>query len=159
MNVELFFVRADHAAVIELVNARLGSAERTSEESPLPSSYQALLRDEPRRRIAVSHTVDGWTAVIESREVVDFELARIASARLRTRVVVIQAADTVGARGIAVYESGAVVEADYSEDDPDPDATLRAALEANRIVHTIPLFREVVRGPMPGWTIVSALPK
>jgi len=152
----MFFVRGDSARVVEVVRKRLrGDFESDLESSPLPSSYETLLRNQPKRKIAVSAFRDGWTSVVESKEVVDLRLAEQISNDLRTRVVVVQVADTVGARGIAIFEGGAVVSADYSEDDDDPDGTIRTVLESNGISHPIVQFREAVSASFAGWQILS----
>lgn len=156
MNVELFFVEStDTDRIAAIAQARLSaSSPGSTSEAPLPSSYTALLQHEPKRKIGVSEPSNGWTAVLESKEVVDFDLARITSQQLNTRVAVVQLADVVGACGTALYDKGEVLLARYSEVDADPGGTIRSFLSQHVIPHRLPMFRELFDSAQK-WRIVS----
>src|SRR5690349_12698059 len=99
MNVEVTFVRTvEREKLLEAVRARLRSSPDSTDSqdsTPLASSYGVLLAENPKRKIAVSSTVDGWVQLVESKEVVDFVLAERLSTVLATDSVVVQISDVV----------------------------------------------------------------
>ncbi|MFM2166373.1 MAG: hypothetical protein RIS79_744 [Verrucomicrobiota bacterium] len=159
MNAEIFYIQTeDQMSVISAIKERL-SAEAISDgtqlSSPLPSSYDALLRTDPKRKVLVSPVQQGWVTVLESREVVDFELARRLSEQFKTKVIIIQLAECAGGRGVVTLKDGAVVSSDYSEDDDDPLGSIQSVMTQNGILEPLWMFREAIQLRDQGWRALT----
>jgi hypothetical protein len=153
MNVENLFVKGgDRASVVEIVTRCLANPA----EQPawgLLSSYSPLLVNDPKRKIAISPETDGWTAIIESKEVVDFGMAKLLADELGGTAVVVQVSDAIGAMGKLIYRDGGLVTCVFDEDATDPLNDGRAVLRQEGIPFDLLMFREVVRLVADGWLV------
>ena len=152
-NVENLFVKCDdQAKVVALVQTHWRNSSPPAQPHwGLPSSFEPVLAKEPKRKLAISPTRDGWVAVVESKEVIDFALANALSEKLETTVLAIQIAEAAGAAGYASVDRGQVLESNSKEDDDDPLSTVRGALTKYRVPFHVILFREAVQKISEGW--------
>jgi hypothetical protein len=159
MNVEMFFVKADYREdLMACIADRLRGFADPPNSQPdwgLERSYDVLLANEAKRKVAVSLPQDGWVAAIESKEVLDFALLQMISERLGTEVIACQLADVTGSCGYARCRSGQLVESRSCETDDDPLATLRAHLRERSVPHDLLTFREAVQRRSAGWEILQ----
>lgn len=155
LNVENLFVKCgDQAKVTELVEAHWRNPSQPPQPNwGLPSSFEPLLAKEPKRKLAISPPRDGWVALVESKEVVDFALANALSEKLDTSVLVIQLSEASGAAGYASVVHGQVLESQFNEDDANPLATVREALKKYKVPFDATLFREAVQLVPEGWSV------
>lgn len=81
LNVENLFVKCDEQRkVADIVEYHWrNSSQPAQPDWGLPSSYMPLLAAETKRKIAISPPKEGWIALIESKEVIDFALAKVLS--------------------------------------------------------------------------------
>lgn len=158
MNVEMSCVRAtERKEVLGIVESRIRGQPDSAGKQPdwgLPSSYDTLLASDKKRRVAVSPLRDGWIALVESKEVLDFSLLQNISSVLKTDVVAIQVSDIVGACGYALCNEGTLREKYFSELDEEPLATARTFLQQKGIPFDVLTFREAIQLRGEGWTIV-----
>lgn len=151
MNVENLFVKSgDQAAVADIVVQCLANPAGQPDWG-LPSSYSPLLVNDPKRKVAISPLSSGWIAIIESKEVVDFGMAKRLVDELGGMAVVVQVADAIGAVGMLVYECGQVTVSRFDEDANDPLNDARAFLKEQQIPFDLCLFHEVIRLTTSGW--------
>jgi hypothetical protein len=159
MNVEAFYIQTeDQSSVVAVIKERLiaEAAEVGSQSNaPLPSSYDPLLRTDPKRKVLVSPAHRGWVTVLEAKEVVDFDLAQRLSEQIKTAVVIVQLAEGVGARGMAILQNGAVLISDFSEDDDDPSGSIQNFMTKNGIAGPLLMFREAIALRDQGWAVVT----
>ena len=158
MNIEMFFVKTDNRnAVIGYIKNRLcvqPDLPGNQSEWGLESSYDILLANEPKRKVAISPVENGWIAGIESKEVLDFAMLQEISERLSCEIVVCQLANIADSCGYARCNCGQLVENSWSENDPDPLGTLRVYLRKQSIFFDLLTFREAVRLRDVGWEIL-----
>ncbi|MFA6033001.1 MAG: hypothetical protein WC889_08895 [Myxococcota bacterium] len=158
MNVENAFIRTeDREGLLNQLTARLkapGDPKGVQPDWGLPSSYDALLAGERKRKIVVSPVQNGWVAIIESKEVIDFTLLQSTGDKLNTDIVAIQVSDVVGACGYALYRNGVVQDKFFSEEDEDPLASVRIYLKKCGIPFDVLTFREAVQLRSSGWTVL-----
>lgn len=161
MNVETIYTQTeDQLSVVAAIKERLlAEAPEVGSQSnaPLPSSYDPLLRTDPKRKVLVSPAQHGWVTVLEAKEVVDFDLAQRVSEQIKTAVLIVQLAEGVGARGMVMLKDGAVVSSDYSEDDDDPSGSIQNFMSQNGIVGPLLTFREAIALRDQGWVSVTRL--
>lgn len=155
LNVENLFVKCDdQAKVAELIEAHWRNPSQPAQpEWGLPSSFEPLLAKESKRKIVISPSRDGWVALIESKEVVDFALANALSEKLDTSVLAIQLSEASGAAGYASVVRGQVLESQFNEADDDPLSTVREALKKFKVPFDATLFREAVQRVSEGWSV------
>jgi len=155
LNVENLFVKCDdQAKVAELVETYWRDPSQPAQPDwGLPSSFEPLLAKEPKRKVAISPPRDGWLALIESKEVVDFALAKALSEKLDTTVLAIQLSEGSGAAGYASAVRGQVLESQFNEEDNAPLASVRAALQKYKVPFDATLFREAVQRISEGWSV------
>jgi len=155
LNVENLFVKCDdQTKVAALVDAHWQTPSPPAQPDwGLPSSFEPLLAKEPKRKVAISPPRDGWVALVESKEVVDFSLANALSEKLDTTVLAIQVAEASGAAGYASVVGGQVLESSFNEEDDDPLATVRGALRKYKVPYDAILFREAVQNTSEGWSV------
>lgn len=155
LNVENLFVKCgDQAKVVALVETHWHNpSQAVQPDWGLPSSFESLLASEPKRKIAISPPRDGWIAIVESKEVVDFALANELSEKLGTTVLAIQVAEASGAAGYASAVHGQVLESRFNEEADDPLATVRDALRKFAVPFDATLFREAVQKITEGWSV------
>ncbi|MEI6219515.1 MAG: hypothetical protein WCP86_11500 [bacterium] len=158
MNVEMSFVNTDNReALLVQVASRLRAPPDSPGKQPdwgLSSSYDVLLAPERKRKVAVSPVQNGWVALVESKEVIDFAFLQFVGDTFKTDVVAIQVSDVGGAGGHALYRAGIVQEKYFSEDDDDPLANARSCLRKIGIPFDILTFREAIQLRSTGWAIL-----
>lgn len=159
MNVEMSFVKTENREEVLLqVATRLNQPPDPHGRQPdwgLPSSYDAILAHEEKRKIAVSPLQNGWVGLIESKEVVDFAFMQLLGDRLRADVIVIQLYDVVGACGHVLYRHGAICEQYFSEEDDDPFNNIRNFIKRVGIPFDLMSFREAVQARSSGWVMLN----
>lgn len=157
INVENMFVKCDsQSLVVEIIESHwYNLAQPPQPDWGLPSSFESLLAHEHKRKIAVSPPYNGWVALIESKEVVDFALATLLSQKLQTHVLVVQLYESSGAAGYGWFTRGHLRESYFSEDDHDPLQTVRDVLNKHEILMDVTLFRSTVQYAVKGWRIIQ----
>jgi len=155
LNVENLFVKCDNQTkVAELVDVHWRNPSLPPQPDwGLPSSFEPVLANEPKRKLVISPPRDGWVALIESKEVVDFALAKALSENLQTTVLAIQVSEASGAAGYASVVRGQVLESQFNADDDDPLATVRETLKKYKVPFDATLFREAIQRASEGWMV------
>lgn len=160
MNIEMSFIRTEkRESIIDIITSRIKlPADKAGNQSAwgLSSSYDVLIAPDKKRKVAVSPMQNGWVAIVESKEIIDFTLLQNISGTLNTDVVAIQISDVVGACGYAFCRDGVVLEKYFNETDEDPIATARNYLKKNGIQFDVLTFREAVQLRLEGWDILNA---
>jgi|SRR6266436_6221570 len=131
LNVENLFVKCeDQAKVAELVEEHWRNPSQADQpDLGVPSSFEVVQAKDPNRKVAISPPRDGWLALIESKDVIDFALAKAPSEKLGTSVLAIQLSEGSGAAGYASAMRGQVLESKFNEEDDAPLASVRSALK------------------------------
>ena len=124
----------------------------------MPSSFEPVLAHEPKRKLAISLPRDGWVALIESKEVIDFALARTLSEKLKTTVLAIQVYETSGAAGFVSVVRGQLLESQFNEADDSPIATVRETLRRYKVPFDVTLFHEAVQCVSKDWRVKQKTP-
>lgn len=157
LNVENLFVKCDdQAKVVSLVETLWRNPSQPAQQDwGLPSSFEPLLAKEPKRKVAISPPQNGWIALVESKEVVDFALASALSEKLEASVLAIQLSEAAGAAGFASAVRGQVLESQFNEEDDGPLVTVRDALKKYKVPFDATLFREAVQKVSEGWKVVQ----
>jgi hypothetical protein len=157
LNIENLFVKCDDQAMVAALIERhwRDPSQLAQPDWGLPSSFEPLLAKETRRKVAISPPQDGWIAVVESKEVVDFALASALSEKLGTSVLAIQLSEATGAAGYASASRGQVSESHFNNEDDDPVATVRQALMKYKVPFDATLFREAVQRISQGWSVTQ----
>ncbi len=160
MNVEQAFVKSiENERVVEIVQERLNGRLKDAClhcQMEVPDSYDTILANDAKRKIAVSSPRKGWIAVVESKEVNDYVLLLELSRKLHTEVLAVVWSDAAGAWGYAEMLNGEVVKSYFSEEDDEMEDLLDSKLRQKDICQPLFLFREVVRERGNGWDIVMA---
>lgn len=93
MNIELAFIKStENERVVEMVNERLNGRLRDIRlciQMDVPDSYESILANEEKRKVAISSSKNGWIAIIESKEVNDYAMLLQLSIELETEVLAI----------------------------------------------------------------------
>ena len=144
MNVENLFVKESNQRAVANVVERCLVGGSVQPQWGLPSSYAPLLASDPKRKIAISPSTNDWIAIIESKEVVDFGMAKTLVDELGGSAVIIQVSDSTGAMGHLFYEGGQVISCEFEEQAHDPINDARSILRQHRIPFDVAMFREVV---------------
>ncbi len=154
-NIENLFVKCDNQAkVADLVEMYWQNPSQSVQPDwGLPSSFEPLLAKEAKRKVAISPAREGWVALVESKEVVDFALAKALSEKLDTTVLAIQLSEASGAAGYASAMCGQVLESVFNAEDDDPLASVRDALKKYKVPFDATLFRETVQKISEGWSV------
>ena len=159
MNIEQAFIKSAEAErVVEVVKERLNGRLRDIRlcyQMELPDSYDEILANNAKRKIAVSSSKDGWIAIIESKEVNDYSLLIQLSEELQTEVLAVIQYDVTGAWGYAEILEGKVVERYFREEDDEIEDLLDNKLKEKKIHQPLYMFREVVKERGNGWEIVQ----
>lgn len=155
LNVENLFVKCgDQAKLSDLIEAHWSSSSPPAQPDwGVPSSFESLLAKEAKRKIAISPPREGWIALVESKEVIDFALASALSQELDTTVLAVQLAESIGAAGYSLAVRGQVLESRFDEESENPLATVRDALERYKVPFDAILFREAARKMSEGWSV------
>lgn len=157
MNVEMFFVRAPQSHVVGLVRERLNSPADPVGTQPdwgLPSAYDSVMVDDPKRKVAISSPHGGWLSCVESKETLDFRLLQQLSDKLQTTVIAVQLYEVTGSLGYASCAEGSVTKHFFTEDAPDPRGIVSDFLRLNGIGVRLASFSQAVRNRAEGWMVV-----
>ncbi|MFZ5805955.1 MAG: hypothetical protein ACOY3I_01925 [Verrucomicrobiota bacterium] len=159
MNVEMFFVQTDDFLKLkDIICQRIKSSPDAINQQPdwrLPSSYDVILSKEPKRKVALSSSIAGWIAGIESKEVIDFALLQQIAETLKTNVVAVQLSEVSGCCGYALCEKGIIRNHYFSEKDDDPSGAIIKFLEHYEINFRLISFKEAVQMRNQDWMILS----
>lgn len=120
----------------------------------LPSSYDALLAAERKRKVALSPPINGWVAGVESKEIVDFALILELSVAMQTDVIAVQLLEVTGSCGYALCSNGHVAAHRFSVNDDDPAGTITDFIERNGVRVGLISFKEAVQMRSRGWVIL-----
>ena len=160
MNIEAMYINASQIEAIASVVLSYFKEPRpdfgSQANAPLPSSYDQLLRNDPKRKIVISQPFGEWCYVIESKEVVDFSLAIRLSKTLNTTVLIIQISTVTGGRGFAILAGGEILKSDFFEDDKSPEDATFALLDEYKIKSRPLMFKEAVQKQKEGWLLISS---
>lgn len=160
MNIELAFIKGNETdKIVNIVNERInGYLKCTYSDScqiEVPDSYESILANDKKRKVAISTYDKDWIAVIESKEVNDYAMLLHISNVLKTEVVAIIQSDVIGAWGYVEIYQGKIVNSYFSEEDDEIEELIDGKLEEKKITIPIYMFREVVREKENGWDIVQ----
>jgi len=157
MNVEnlfLFVGLEDQSQVVEHVRESLvGHAPQP--EWRLPSSFSTLLQNDKKRKVGVSSVKNGWVQLVESKEVVDFGMAKNLADGFAGKALVLQLSDVTGKFGFLLYSGGSVEDWHFGSESQDILASARALLKKIGVPFDVAMFREVVGRRSDGWQIVA----
>lgn len=159
MNIEQAFIKSvENQKVVQIVNERLnGSLKgiRLRNQINVPDSYNAILANDVKRKVAISSSKNGWIAIIESKEVNDYAMLIQLSKELQTEVLAIIQSDVIGAWGYVEILEGKVMKSYFSEEDDEIEDLLDNKLKEKKIDIPLYMFREVVRERINTWDIVQ----
>lgn len=156
MNIEQAFIKhSEQEKVVEIVEERLNGKLKDEHflVMEIPDSYDTILANDSKRKVAVSPSDNGWITVIESKEVNDYIM--LISKKLNTEIVAIVQSDAVGAWGYVEIKNGQVNKSYFSEDDEDIENLMEQKLQEKSIANILYMFREVVRKKDSGWKIIQ----
>lgn len=159
MNIELAFIKSvEYGKVVEMVNERLNGSLRDirfCSQMDVPDSYDAILANEVKRKVAISSQRNGWIAIIESKEVNDYAMLLQLSKKFQTEVLAILQSDVAGAWGYVEMFKGKVIKNYFSEEDDEIEDLIDEKMNEKGIDIPIYMFREVIREKGEGWDIVQ----
>lgn len=159
MNIELAFIKStENERVVEMVNERLNGRLRDIRlciQMDVPDSYESILANEEKRKVAISSSKNGWIAIIESKEVNDYAMLLQLSIELETEVLAIIQSDVTGEWGYVEMFEGKVIRDYFSEEDDNIEDLLDEKMNEKGIDIPLYMFREVVREKGKGWDIVQ----
>lgn len=159
MNIEGFFVRTmATAALHKIVEERIDSVDDRPGLQPdwgLEKSYDVFIAGNPKRKVAISKPREGWTAAIESKEVLDFALLQQIALSLGTDVVAYQLSESTGAYGYAVFSDGRLEKSRFYEESEDPLADTRKIIVELGIPFDVVMFREAAQDRSGDWEVIQ----
>jgi len=155
LNTENLFVKSDDQAKIgEILRVYWQNVSQNSQPDwGLPSSFKPILEQEAKRKVAISSPKNGWIMVIESKEVVDFALAKLLSEKLNTTVLIIQLYEITGSAGYAAATRGQILESFFSEDHDMPLTLIQTMLRKYDVPFDATPFPEVFNSSSLGWIV------
>lgn len=119
MNIEQAFVKCDEMEkVVGIIRERLSGRLKNvhlCEPIDVPDSYDTILTNDVKRKIAVSSSKNGWIAIIESKEVNDYAMLMQLSKELQTEVLAVIQYDVTGAWGYVEMFGGKVMESYFRQ--------------------------------------------
>lgn len=72
MNIELAFIKSiEKERIVEIVNERLNGSLKNIRlccQMDVPDSYESILVNDVKRKVAISSSKEGWIVIIESKE-------------------------------------------------------------------------------------------
>ena len=159
MNIEQAFVKCtEMESVVEIIGERLNGRLKDiylTDPMDVPDSYDTILANDIKRKIAVSSSKSEWIAIVESKEVNDYAMLMQLSKELQTEVLAVFQYDVMGAWGYVEMVEGKVMESYFSEEDDEIEDLLDSKLNQKKICQPLYMFREVVRERGNGWDIVQ----
>ena len=159
MNIEQAFVKCtEMESVVEIIGERLNGGLKDihlCDPIDVPDSYETILANDVKRKIAVSSSKSGWIAIVESKEVNDYAMLMQLSKKLQTEVLAVIQYDVTGAWGYVEIFGGKVMESYFSEEDDEMEDLLGSKLSQKKICQPLYTFREVVRERGNDWYIIQ----
>lgn len=159
MNIEQAFINFDNPNIVKSTVERRLNGDlkelRYNYNIELNDSYDVFLKNNNKRKIAISPEKDGWITVIESKEVNDYTMLIEISKETKTEVVAIQQYDSVGAWGYVLINKGEIVESYFSEDDYDYENMIFDKMKTKGINNVLLLFREAIQMKDENWMFVK----
>ncbi len=159
MNIEQAFIKSiEVRKVVDIVQERLNGGLNDicySNLMDVPDSYDEILANDTKRKIAVSSQINGWISIIESKEVNDYAMLLQLSELLHAEVFAVVQSDIIGAWGYVEMFEGQIVKSYFSEEDDEIEDLLDHKLKQKEILQPIYMFREVARERGNGWSIVQ----
>lgn len=156
MNVEQAFIKcADSKELVDIIKryVQAEDEERKKINIVIPDSYDPFIKQDKKRKIAISSPHNGWVSIVESKGVNDISMLYEVSNELNTEVVLMAQYDSVGAWGYAVFDSGEVIHEFLSEEDEDIENEIQRIMDDKGIEEKLYLFSEVVRND--SWEIMK----
>lgn len=159
MNVEQAYIRSTQKEeIVKILKLRLNSISEGDDiqiDVGLPSSYDAIIAKDSKRKIAVSNPINGWISILESKEVNDYNVLLQLSKSLKVEVLALVFSDVIGAWGFAEFIDGKVVASYFSEEDDEIEDVIANKLDEKGIDIPMYMFREVVGKKVEGWSIIK----
>lgn len=159
MNIEQAFIKGCKIQdIVEIYEMRLKDENFViaKEFSELPNSYDVLLKEDCKRKVAMFQISDEWVTVVEAKEVNDYDLLMYISKKCKAIVVCTVCSDVIGACGYAILKNGNVETADYSEDIDDVDEYVSDVLQEEGIEYRTLMFSEIMRDTSIEKTILKS---
>ena len=113
------------------------------------------MKNDNKRKIAISPEKDGWITIIESKEVNDYTMLIKISKETESKVVAIQQYDSVGAWGYVLINKGEIVDSYFSEEDYDYENMIFEKMKTEGINNVLLLFREAIQMKDRNWIFVK----
>lgn len=158
MNVEQAYIKSsEKERVIEIVKKRLNGDLKDihlNSQIDVPDSYETIIANDIKRKIAISSSINGWITIIESKEVNDYAMLLKISKELQTEVLAVIQSDITGTWGFVEMFKGKIVKSYFSEEDDEIEVLLERKLKQKEICKPLYMFREVVEQRGNGWNIV-----
>ncbi|WP_028235185.1 hypothetical protein [Pseudobutyrivibrio sp. MD2005] len=159
MNIEQAFIHFDNPSIVKSIVERRLNGDlkelRYNYNTELNDSYDVFLKNDNKRKIAISPEKDGWITIIESKEVNDYTMLIEISKETESEVVAIQQYDSVGAWGYVLINKGEIVDSYFSEDDYDYENMIFDKMKTKGINNVLLLFREVIQMKDENWMFVK----
>ena len=157
MNIEQAYIKCnDIEKAIAIVKQRLsGKLPDIAFDKQLSDfdSYNTMLTDNSKRKVALSISKNGYITIIESKEVNDNALLLYMSKELNTDVLTVIQSDITGTWGFIEMSKGMVIRSYLSEDDDEIEDFINSKLEEHSIGEPLYMFREVVKNV--DWNIIK----
>lgn len=159
MNIEVAFIKeCEIQKIADIYKQRLAGncpVEKTA-KMELPNSYEAILKDEQKRKIVIFPIDDKWVGVMEAKEVNDYDLLLYISEVCATTVVNVLFADSVAGCGYAVFEQGNVTASEFHEEEYEEcEEFIEEVLERYEIDYVLLTFPMIMRDREMEKTIVQ----
>ena len=159
MNIEQAFINFDNPNIVKSIVERRLNGDlkelRYNYNIELNDSYDVFLKNDNKRKIAISPEKDGWITIIESKEVNDYTMLIEISKETESELVAIQQYDSVGAWGYVLINKGEIVDSYFSEDDYDYENMIFDKMKTKGINNVLLLFREVIQMKDENWMLVK----
>lgn len=163
MNIEQAFVKCNEMErVVEIVKERLNGRLKDihlCDPIDVLDSYDTILANDIKRKIAVSSSKSEWIAIVESKEVNDYAMLMQLSKELQTEVLAVFQYDVTGEWGYVEMFGGKVMGSYFSEEDDEMEDLLGSKLSQKKIFQPLYMFSEVVRERGNGWYIIQRITK
>ena len=159
MNIENLFIKGIDQSIIADCIDQMFLNPPNQPDWALPSSYEVLLSKAADRKIAISPKINDCVCLVESKEVVDFGIAKVLADRFSGTVIIAQLAETIGAAGYLVYSNSKVSEFYFDENAEDPREDILNLLKRHSIPFHLMMFSEVFKLKDEGWLVKQRLLK
>ena len=157
MNIEQAYIKSEKSEeIINKIKERINSvcdSKGIQLEVGIPNSYDALIANDKKRKVAVSNCIGGWISIIESKEVNDYRMLMDISKILSTQVIAIVLSDVSGLCGYVEFNNGIINDSYFSDSEDSIEECIKNELTKKEIKTPIYMFREIVKHKE--WTILS----